>query len=429
MVSNTLPFLTTIFVPTVVSTLSVSIALICLARLKTVTHKIEIWSIVFICLAVMSWSFTDLLNGISWKLGKAASLSVVLSTVVYGYRILPHSREKLLYGVLWGSSALLFFLLLIPAPPRIPYSLFFSAVIYPQVLFVLFMLYKSHFKRSIRFFIVTAVMGTVMIAAGMYESFHSFFSLPKSYGPLIGSIAFVAAGWYLVVERGYLNTKTWTDYVIEVGEKEKLMEEQNSFLMKANHSTITILTQTIEAKDPYTRGHCLRVSTYSKAIGKALGLEDERIHLLEYGALLHDIGKILIPGKILNKNGKLDAEEFDIIKKHPDTGADILKNVDYFKSIIPMIRHHHESIDGSGYPGGLSGDRIPIEARILAVSDTYDALTSDRPYRNAMDRKEAIGILQNISGSQLDSRIVGVFIEKKIYDLSHTRSDPVFTYS
>ena len=190
-------------------------------------------------------------------------------------------------------------LLCIPKINPLQYTLFFMLLMYPQVIGINILLYRRYRKHQIKFYFATAVMASFMIGFGLLETVRSFFFLPVFNAPLIGSIAFVIAAWFLVVERGYFNTKTWTDYIIEVTEKEKLLQVQNLHLIKAQTNAITVLTQTIEAKDPYTRGHCMRVRNYTQNLGKALGYTKKELQTLEYGALLHDIGKILIPGRIL----------------------------------------------------------------------------------------------------------------------------------
>ena len=203
-----------------------------------------------------------------------------------------------------------------------------------------------------------------------------------------------------------------------VAERTKDLQLSQSKLSEAMFNTILVLTQTIEAKDPYTRGHCLRVSEYSVAMGSELGFSKTELYNLQLGALLHDIGKIGIPGIILNKPGKLTPEEYEIIKKHPEIGENILKNIDYFKPFLNIIRHHHEWADGKGYPDKISGHN-PVSSAIVAVSDVYDSLVTDRPYRNAMSTERALEIIKDQTGSQFSPEIVDLFIEKKIYRIQH----------
>lgn len=189
------------------------------------------------------------------------------------------------------------------------------------------------------------------------------------------------------------------------------LKDKNEELEKAYLDTIGILRQTVEAKDPYTRGHSDRVSKYSVLIGKKLGLSEQDLHTLEIGGLFHDIGKIGIPDSILLKESKLDDEEYSQIKNHPSIGAHILGDVSMFKDIIPIVLHHHERFDGRGYPSQLAGEDIPFFARIAAVADTYDAMTSKRSYRDALPREVVIAEFEKCSGSQFDPNIAEVFLE------------------
>lgn len=155
-------------------------------------------------------------------------------------------------------------------------------------------------------------------------------------------------------------------------------------LEKAYLDSIQTLRYTVEAKDPYTRGHSDRVSAYSVLIGRHLGLSETDLKTLEIGGLFHDIGKIGIPDSILLKEAKLTDDEYSEIKNHPAIGAHILCNAAIFQDIIPIVKHHHERYDGHGYPGKLQGDQIPYMARIAAIADTFDAMTSRRTYRDPL---------------------------------------------
>ncbi len=176
-------------------------------------------------------------------------------------------------------------------------------------------------------------------------------------------------------------------------------------------STVETLATAIEAKDGVTHDHIRRVQHASVALARALGVRDElMIKAIEAAALLHDTGKLAVPEHILNKPGKLTASEFEQMKRHVDVGADILSAIDFPYPVVPIVRCHHESWDGSGYPRGVRGDEIPIGARILSVVDCYDALTSDRPYRRALDRDAAVAVLLERRGTMYDPLIVDTFI-------------------
>jgi len=177
-------------------------------------------------------------------------------------------------------------------------------------------------------------------------------------------------------------------------------------------SSITALANAIDARDPYTRGHSERVAVYSVRIGERLGLDGKDLDFLRYAALLHDVGKISIKEEILNKPGRLTDDEFQTMKKHPEYGAAIMMPVKAFRRIIPSMYYHHEKYCmGGGYPHGLQGEDIPLEARIISVADSYDAMTSHRPYRRALSIEQAVGELLKYSGTQFDPNIVDVFLQ------------------
>ncbi len=173
----------------------------------------------------------------------------------------------------------------------------------------------------------------------------------------------------------------------------------------------TTLAQTIELKDGYTEDHCERLAEMALPIGKRLGLTEERLEQLRYGALLHDVGKLGIADNILGKPGKLTASEWVEVRKHPTIGKEIVEKIDSLGLVARIVEEHHERVDGKGYPKGLKGDEILLEARILAVVDAYDAMRSDRPYRQALSREEAIRELKENAGSQFDPLVVKVFLE------------------
>ena len=168
----------------------------------------------------------------------------------------------------------------------------------------------------------------------------------------------------------------------------------------------------IDAKDQITHGHIRRVQQYAVQLAKHIGVKEQvQISAIEAASLLHDMGKLAVPEYILNKPGKLTAAEFEKMKLHASVGADILSAIDFPYPVVPIVRHHHENWDGSGYPDGLRGAEIPIGARILSVVDCFDALTSDRPYRPRLPDADAIRILLDRRGSMYDPIIVDAFIE------------------
>ena len=193
------------------------------------------------------------------------------------------------------------------------------------------------------------------------------------------------------------------------------VEESTGHLHKLNElylATIKALAMAIDAKDQVTHGHIRRVQVYAVGLAKALGVSDEpTLKGIEAGALLHDTGKIAVPEHILNKPGKLNAQEYERMKTHVTIGAEILSGIDFPYPVIPYVRHHHENWDGTGYPDGIAGEAIPLGARILSVVDCFDALTSHRPYRRALSTEAALDILRERSGTMYDARVVEKFIE------------------
>jgi putative nucleotidyltransferase with HDIG domain len=171
-------------------------------------------------------------------------------------------------------------------------------------------------------------------------------------------------------------------------------------------NSITMLAGAVDEKDPYTRGHSDRVTKYSMLIAKEMGMSEEFQEIVRVSAQLHDVGKIGIEDRILKKPGALTAEEFDIMKTHTTKGANILRPVAQLKEMIPGIELHHESLDGRGYPHGLKGEEIPTLPRIIAVADTFDALTTNRPYQQAHDSDDALRIIRSVSGKRLDPTAV-----------------------
>lgn len=160
-------------------------------------------------------------------------------------------------------------------------------------------------------------------------------------------------------------------------------------------SVLFALARSIEAKDPYTEGHCERLADYSARLGKRIGLREDEVIALQRAGFVHDVGKVAVPDYILLKPSQLTAEEWQIVQKHPVIGECICAPLKSFREVLPIIRHHHEKLDGSGYPDGLQGDQIPLTARVLQVADVYDALTTERSYKRAFSPEEALDTMEN----------------------------------
>lgn len=178
---------------------------------------------------------------------------------------------------------------------------------------------------------------------------------------------------------------------------------------RSDDKILRSLAQAIELKDPYTKGHCERVARYAVAIAEALGLPPETVREITYGSWLHDCGKIGIPEQILNVRRPLHPEEFDVVRNHSSWGTDVARQAEFSDTVLNIILYHHEQYAGNGYPTGISGSEIPLEARIVAVADVFDALLTDRPYRSGYPWEQALEIIASMRGTELNPEIVDVF--------------------
>jgi putative nucleotidyltransferase with HDIG domain len=175
--------------------------------------------------------------------------------------------------------------------------------------------------------------------------------------------------------------------------------------------TVTSLALAIDSKDPYTQGHSPKVAHYSALIAENLGLREDEIEQIRLGGMLHDLGKVGIPEAILNKSGPLNPEEWELMKQHVRFGYRLLESLHTLAEVRSMVLHHHEMFDGSGYPEGRSGEKIPLGARIIAIADAYDTITSDRTYKKARSAQAALSEIERCAGAQFDPRLVRVFID------------------
>lgn len=190
------------------------------------------------------------------------------------------------------------------------------------------------------------------------------------------------------------------------------LQKSHEELERAYDATIEGWSLALEMRDDETQGHALRVATLAVDLGRRVGMDEEELLHLRRGALLHDIGKMVVPDAILRKPGPLTDEEWAIMRRHPENGRDFLGKVDYLRPALDVPYGHHERWDGSGYPRGLRGVEIPLSARVFAVADAFDALTSDRPYRKAWSEADALAYIRSQSGAQFDPAVVGVLLQR-----------------
>jgi HD-GYP domain-containing protein (c-di-GMP phosphodiesterase class II) len=198
-----------------------------------------------------------------------------------------------------------------------------------------------------------------------------------------------------------------TDQVEQyIGDLQSSAEENRELFL----GTVKALAAAIDGKDPYTRGHSERVSRFSVATAQALGLPETETEKIRISALLHDVGKIGIDDSVLKKPSALTDEEFEIMKSHPQKGFKIMSQIPAMKDFLPGMYMHHEMINGQGYPQGLQGDQIPMQARVVSVADTFDAMTTERPYQRAMELEAALTRLKSFVGTRYDARVVAAFV-------------------
>lgn len=188
------------------------------------------------------------------------------------------------------------------------------------------------------------------------------------------------------------------------------LAEKAQILARTNLQFAAAMVRALDTRDAYTAGHSAAVAVYTRDIAREMGFDDETVRLAHLAGLLHDIGKIGVPGRVLNKQSPLDDEEYELMKTHAAMGAEILGEVDLYKDIAILVRYHHERIDGRGYPDKLEGEAIPAISRMISVADTYSAMTTDRPYRDGMPTEKAMGILRECRGTQLDSDFTDAFL-------------------
>ena len=180
-------------------------------------------------------------------------------------------------------------------------------------------------------------------------------------------------------------------------------------LEESSLEAIESLNAAVDAKDPYTAGHSARVQRVSLAVAEELGVARERFDAIRFGGLFHDIGKIAVPDRVLTKSGALDDGEYAVIQRHPADGAEIVSHFGRLREAVPLIRHHHERWDGKGYPDGLAGEEVPVEAFIVGLADAWDAMTTDRPYRGALTMEAAAAEVRRCRGTRFCPAVVDAF--------------------
>ncbi|MFA5847094.1 MAG: HD domain-containing phosphohydrolase [Thermodesulfovibrionales bacterium] len=240
------------------------------------------------------------------------------------------------------------------------------------------------------------------------EGFYSYVGIPIIVkDKTIGVLNIVAKKRAAFTRENISTLEKLTSQIAVALENARLLADMKDLFI----GTIKSLSHAIDAKSPWTKGHSDRVTEYTLQIGKEMGLQDKELEVLRVAGLLHDIGKIGTHDTILDKPGKLDSAEYEIVKEHPARGSELLLSINQLSHIIPWIRGHHERLDGTGYPDGLKGDEIPLQAKILAVADAFDSMTAERPYRETPGREKAIEELKKNAGTQFDPKVVEAFLK------------------
>jgi putative nucleotidyltransferase with HDIG domain len=411
-----------------VSAIGLAIAIYSLAQLFLLAVDIQ-W-LILAALTLLTGTFTVRIPGIPARLSvsdtfvfasvlifgpAAGTITALLDALIISLRLRHHTREP--FRVIFNVSA-------VALATRLSGEVFFAVARIPpyssahtplsQILFPLFLFTLSYFLLNS--WLVTIALAFEQDKTPFAIWRHNFLWLSVNYfggGSVAGllvtytrEIDFTTLGIIVpLLLISYLTFKTSLGRI----------EDANQHLIQVNKmhlSTIETLAMAIDAKDQITHGHIRRVQRLAVGLAKAVGVNDEgQIRAIEAAALLHDMGKIAIPEFILNKPGKLTANEFAVMKQHANIGADILGSIHFPYPVVPIVRHHHESWDGTGYPDSLKGVAIPLGARILSVVDCFDALTSDRPYRPALSTADAISVLVQRRGTMYDPLVVDKFVE------------------
>jgi putative nucleotidyltransferase with HDIG domain len=199
--------------------------------------------------------------------------------------------------------------------------------------------------------------------------------------------------------------------VTELREKNQVLKKNSEDILELNEGLLVTLSEIIDLRDPYVLGHSKLVSQYATDIARVLGLKEKQLDTVRKAGLLHDIGKLGIPMELLTKPGRLTPQEYETVKAHSALGGDLVKNSPSLRPLVPIIRHHHEYYNGAGYPDGLAGSEISIEARIVAVADAIEAMTSDRPYRRGLKTEQVVDELHKQSGTQFDPLVVDAAVK------------------
>lgn len=396
-------------------------------RFQSLDNWIEYLYVVLISLAISLWVLLPLLGGhmpVNTDWMWLSILGVTFALNLYAFSI---CRELLPRVVIYTGSLIFITLLLI-----IPYSALLLtdetspiwitwALLAPACVFFFdtAIIIKLSLQVRDRLYIIAAAFLLIFSLCYAAETVLHFQQIliigyiqENHLFGLIGALFLIYAVGFLAMDRAYLNS------IISMNERVEKAREELAAQMENIEDVVISLARTIDAKDKYTEGHTERVSQYAVFLGERVGLSDRTLETLRIGALIHDLGKIGIDLDILNKPGKLTDDELAQIRLHPALGQQICSPLKALQEVADIIRHHHEKLDGSGYPDGLSGDQISLHARIVSIVDIFDALTTERSYRDALPVEEAMRIMKDEAAQgKLDSFLVAEF-ESMLYDMA-----------
>lgn len=208
---------------------------------------------------------------------------------------------------------------------------------------------------------------------------------------------------------------TSEEIIAQLRAENAALREQTVILRERRKEAVRLLAEALEAKDSVTRGHSNRVRKMSVEMAREIGVVEDELERIELGAFLHDLGKVGVRDDVLKKPGKLTEDEYSHMQSHPEIGMRMLEASPAFADLLPLVRHHHEKWDGSGYPGNLAGEAIPLGSRIIAICDTFDTIVSDRPYKKPLPQQHALDVLRSMAGRMFDPTLVEIFIVREIY--------------
>jgi len=315
----------------------------------------------------------------------------------------PRNRIPVMAGEIVFLQVAAFAVRLLPSPTTVPESMSIGLVA------AICLLVANNV-----FYTPVAVRHGIAVVDYFRTSLRSTLAMMLVAAPLVAMVTLVPHGaraWTFLLALGPLLVMhhVHSQYIASITARDDIAGKA-TLLARTNLQLAAAMVRALDHRDAYTAGHSAAVAVYTRDIAREMGFDEATVRQAHLAGLLHDIGKIGVPGRVLNKTAPLDDEEYELMKTHASMGADILAEVDLYADIAHLVRYHHERIDGRGYPDRLEGEIIPAISRIIAVADTYSAMTTDRPYREGMPTEQAMTILEGARGTQLDADFTDAFL-------------------